>query len=75
MTINLGSDVLIKGINDATIPSNDMCSKIFETTDYNKLGTGNPLCNVNPNNNKVLIIQFANNAKMTVGTVVKLKGG
>lgn len=52
MTITLGGSVIIKGITDATIPSRDICLKIFSDEDFAKLGSGKPLCNVNPNNLK-----------------------
>lgn len=50
MTINLGGIISIKGINDPTIPSRDVCQKLFNDDDFAKLGSGKPLCNVDPNN-------------------------
>lgn len=48
----MGGTLMIKGINDPTIPQRDVCLKIFTDEDFAKLGSGKPLCNVNPNNLK-----------------------
>ena len=50
MTISLGGTITFKGINDPTIPSRDVCQKLFNDDDFAKLGNGKPLCNVDPNN-------------------------
>jgi len=50
MTIAFGGITVFKGINDATIPSRDVCQKLFNDDDFAKLGNGRPLCNVDPNN-------------------------
>lgn len=52
MTINLGGNIIIKGVTDPTIASRDICLKIFNDDDITKLGSGKPLCNVDPNNSK-----------------------
>lgn len=50
MNIILGGILMFKGINDPTIPSREVCQKLFNDDDFIKLGSGKPLCNVDPNN-------------------------
>ncbi|CAD8093460.1 unnamed protein product [Paramecium primaurelia] len=72
MTINLGGVIAIKGINDPTIPSREVCQKLFNDDDFAKLGSGKPLCNVDPNNQKQVIVVFGNNAQFLIGNTITL---